>query len=266
SLLEPTDVRLPPRRRDAHKYDAGVTVVAGSPGMTGAAALTARAAFRAGAGYVRLGVPGVGASAAGATEAVGIELPARGWAAAALAAGERMRAVAVGPGLGRAEGTRRDVAELLGGCSLPVVVDGDGLRSLGLPAPAARPLVLTPHDGEYEHLAGAPVGDDRLASARALAARTGATVLLKGPATIVADPGGEARFVTTGSPALATAGTGDVLTGVLAAFLAQGLAPLDAASVAACAHGLAARAARRGAGLVASDIPDHLPSVLWPAL
>lgn len=264
SLVEPEDVCLPRRSRDAHKYAAAVAVVAGSPGMTGAPALAARAAFRSGSGYVRLAVPGGGAHDLGVTEAVAVALPARSWASEALALTDRMKAVAVGPGLGRLDDTLRSAERFITEAALPAVVDGDGLRAVtaGMAFRGAR--VLTPHDGEFAHLTGRAPGDDRLAATRAAAAAFHATVVLKGPTTIVADAGGDARFVTTGPTGLATAGTGDVLTGVIASFLAQGLGPLDAASFAACVHGLSARAAGGGDGLVASDVVDALPAVLWP--
>ncbi|HVM07591.1 MAG TPA: NAD(P)H-hydrate dehydratase [Acidimicrobiales bacterium] len=267
-LVEPSDLTaLPGRARDAHKYAAAVAVVAGSPGMTGAPALCARAAFRAGSGYVRLAVPGssrTDVSALGVTEAVAVPLAADDWAAEAIEACDRMRALAIGPGLGRREATLASAARVIAEAAVPTVVDGDGLRAL--PDDRLRDgVVLTPHEGEYEHLAGQPISRDRVAGARQLASRTNATVLVKGPATVVASPAGEARFVTTGAATLATAGTGDVLTGIVAAFLARGLDPLDAASLAACAHGLASRRAGRGEGLVASDLIETIPGVLWPA-
>ena len=264
-LVEPADVDLPLRPAGAHKYAAAVAIVAGSPGMTGAPSLTARAAFRSGSGYVRLGVPGHDGSTIDVTEAVGVTLPVDGWAGAALEACDRMKALAIGPGLGRADGTLDAARQVIEAAAIPAVVDGDGLRAIGDGVALAADRVLTPHDGEFATLAGHEPGDDRLADVRALAARLGATVLLKGPTTVVADPDGDARFVITGSSTLATAGTGDVLTGIIAALLAQGLDPLDAASLGACAHGLAGRRAARGNGLVASDLVDAIPSVLWPA-
>jgi hydroxyethylthiazole kinase-like uncharacterized protein yjeF len=153
---------------------------------------------------------------------------------------------------------------------VPVVVDADALHALGSADEAAGVLagraaasVLTPHDGEFARLAGSPPpdGPDRTDAVRDLAARLGAVVLLKGPVTVVADPEGRVRFARQGTPALATAGTGDVLTGVVAAFLAQGLEPLEAAAFAAVAHGAAARNGDR-VGLVASDLLDLLPAFL----
>ena len=269
-VVEEIDVRigLPARRRDEHKYDAAVLVVAGSEGMTGAAALTSRASLRAGAGYCRLLLPGVDASQLPASEVVAKPLPAGGWSAEALAAVERMSAAAVGPGLGREEGTVEDARDFIARATTPLVVDADGLFALGkldeardVLSAREAPTVLTPHDGEFARLAGASVGADRIGATRDLARKLGVTVLLKGSNTIVADPDGAVLVSTTGTPSLATAGTGDVLTGVVVAFLAMGLRPLRAGAFAAYVHG---RAAREGArvGLIASDLVDLLPTVL----
>lgn len=147
-----------------------------------------------------------------------------------------------------------------------MVVDGDGLTALG-PAPVeatagrATPAVLTPHDGEFERLAGHRPSEDRMDDVHGLAAATGAVVLLKGPATIVAEPGGEVLVTTTGDQRLATAGTGDVLTGVIAALLAGGLDPFRAAAAGAFLHGRAGAVGWRH-GLIAGDLPDRLPIVL----
>ena len=122
--------------------------------------------------------------------------------------------------------------------------------------------MLTPHAGEYERLAGSPVGDDRVAAARDLAARLRAIVLLKGPGTVVAAPDGHAIVNRTGGPALATAGTGDVLTGVIVGLLAQGVAPFDAAATGAYVHGRAADAAPTSPDIVASDLVSALPRTL----
>ncbi|HEV8114971.1 MAG TPA: ADP/ATP-dependent (S)-NAD(P)H-hydrate dehydratase, partial [Acidimicrobiales bacterium] len=157
------------------------------------------------------------------------------------------------------------VRAVLTGSSLPTVVDGDGLSALGPDAAtvlAGRPAtVLTPHDGEHERLVGKPPGPDRLDAARCLAAATGAVVLLKGPATVVADPAGQVRIVTAGDARLATAGTGDVLSGIIGALLARGLAPLEAAAAGAWLHATAG-ALGPAVGLVASDLVAHLPGAL----
>ena len=171
----------------------------------------------------------------------------------------------IGPGLGTGAPTQAAARDVLAGSTLPAVVDGDALTALG---PRRRPVlegraatVLTPHDGEFERLAGGPPGPDRLGAARRLAATTGATVLLKGSTTVVAAPDGRVRVVTAGDARLATAGTGDVLSGVIGALLARGVAPLEAAAAGAWLH------ARAGAlalpeGLVAGDLIDRLPLAL----
>ena len=266
-LVEDTDVVgwLPGRGRAGNKWSAAVLVVAGSPGMTGAAALCARAAYRAGAGMVRLGVPGGDLGDLPSTEAVGVALAAGTWAAAALEVAVRCRAVVVGPGLGRREGTGDDVRRLVAGSPVPVVIDADGLSVLGRvdehPPAAGAPVVLTPHDGEYERLLGTAPGPDRVGAARRLAEASGTVVLLKGPTTAVADPSGRVLLATAGTSALASAGTGDVLSGVIAAFLARGVPPLEAAALGAHVHGRAGALGHR-AGLVAGDLPDLVAGVL----
>ncbi|MHB8671841.1 MAG: NAD(P)H-hydrate dehydratase [Acidimicrobiales bacterium] len=260
------------RRREASKWDAAVWVVAGSPGMTGAARLCAGAAMRAGAGTVRLGIPGTGGSDV-PLEVVGRPLPQENWDAEVLAelSAGRFHALVVGPGLGRSGATAGAVRRLVAGAPVPVVLDADGLHALGTDPEAARevlagrrhPTVLTPHDGEFARLAGRSgnAGGDRIGSVRDLAARTGAVVLRKGSLTTVSDPGGEVRLTVTGDSRLATAGTGDVLSGVLGAFLARGLDALEAAGAAAHVHGLAARLGWRE-GLVAGDVVELLPGAL----
>jgi NAD(P)H-hydrate epimerase len=262
-LVELADVGawLPDRPRDAHKYWAAVALVAGSPGMTGAALLAARGAMRSGAGYVRLAVPGVAPGSVPAGEHVAVPVPGSGWADEVLdGLDRRFKALVVGPGLGRGGDVAAEVRALVGRAPVPVVVDGDGLVALG-ERPAAPNAVLTPHDGEYARLAGEPPGPDRLAAARRLAAATGAVVLLKGPLTAVADPGGEVLLAAEGDARLATAGSGDVLAGVIGAFLAMGLAPARAAAAAAVVHGAAAHLGF-SRGLVAGDLPDLLAAVL----
>jgi ADP-dependent NAD(P)H-hydrate dehydratase / NAD(P)H-hydrate epimerase len=267
-LVERDDVVawLPGRTADAHKWVAAVLVVAGSVGMTGAAHLAAAAAQRAGAGMVRLGTPGLEDDPGRPREAVGVRLPSRGWAEDALAAAARAHALVLGPGLGATDATRAGVQGVLAGSSRPAVVDGDALTALGSAVgdvlrARGGPTVLTPHDGEFARLVGAPPGDDRLDAVRELAAATGAIVLLKGPVTVVGDPAGEVRVVAVGDARLATAGTGDVLSGVVGALLAQGVPALEAAAAGAWLQG---RAGAHGPahGLVASDLLSLLPSAL----
>lgn len=227
--------------------------------------MCARAAYRAGSGMVRLGVPGGALTDLPATEAVGVELPADGWADVALDVASRCRTVVVGPGIGRAKGTGAQVRWLVARAAAPVVVDADGLSVLGRlderPLEASAPVVLTPHDGEYERLLGTAPGPDRVAAARRLATVSGAIVLLKGPTTAVADPSGRVLLATAGTPSLASAGTGDVLSGVIGAFLARGVPPLEAAALGAHVHGRAGSLGHRS-GLVAGDLPDLVAQVV----
>jgi NAD(P)H-hydrate epimerase len=261
---------LPARSLDAHKWRSAVRLIAGSPGMTGAAHLAAAAALRAGAGYVRLSTPGSDTDAGAPTECVVTPLPSDGWAAAVLDEGlDRFRSLAVGPGLGRHAGAVQQIRRVLTGASLATVVDGDGLTALGPAvvevlagrASDAGPVVLTPHDGEFATLTGAAPPADRFAAVRALAALVGAVILLKGPTTLVGHPDGSVLAVTSGDPRLATAGTGDVLTGVVAALLAAGLPGREAAAAAAHVHGRAGALAWPR-GLVASDLVALLPVAL----
>ena len=255
-LLEDDDVALVPTRpRQGHKWQSAVLVVAGSPGMLGAARLCAAAAMRGGAGYVLLGSPGCEAADLPVGEHVGRTFAAEGWEAAALPLLERVRAVALGPGLGATASTADGVRAVLGAYAGPVVLDADALAGLDLDALRARraPTVLTPHEGDFSRLFG-DVGGDRLAAVRDAARRSGAVVLLKGSTTVVADPDGAVRLVASGTPSLATAGTGDVLTGLVAALLARAVPALEAAALAAHVHG---RGAALGPtwGLVAGDLP-----------
>jgi len=268
-LVEAADVGawLPRREPDAHKWRSAVWVVAGSPGMTGAANLCARAAMRAGAGMVRLGVPGL-EEPAPPIEVVGRVLPAGSWDRDVLDELERFRALLVGPGLGRTDATRAAVRALVAAAPIPVIVDADGLVALGDTDAAAaviasrrHPTVLTPHEGEFAGLAGSPPGPDRIGSVRALARRTGATELLTGSTTVVAAPDGRVLLENEGDARLATAGTGDVLSGVVAAFLAQGLDAPEAAAGAAFVHATAGHLGWRR-GLVAGDLVDLLPAAL----
>jgi hydroxyethylthiazole kinase-like uncharacterized protein yjeF len=259
---------VPARPPDAHKWRAAVMVAAGSPGMTGAAHLAARAAYRAGAGMVRVATPGVEFDPALPTEAVGIGAPAAGWDGVVIDELGRMGSLVLGPGLGRGAPAVAAIHHLVGSAPVPLVVDGDGLWALGTHVseviarrhPGAA-TVLTPHDGEFARLTGAPPGPDRIAAARGLAEAVGAIVLLKGPATTVAHPDGRVRLNVAEDARLATAGTGDVLSGVIGALLAQGVDALDAAAAGAWLH---ARAAREGPprGLIASDVVEGLPAAL----
>ncbi|HKE99159.1 MAG TPA: NAD(P)H-hydrate dehydratase [Actinomycetes bacterium] len=269
---------VPVPRGELHKRSRGVLlVVAGASGMAGAATLAGRAARRAGVGLLVLAAPASAGARVGAAvpEALTVALPERDGAVAEGAAGALERwlgeadALAVGPGLGRADFTGRAVLEVLG-AEVPAVVDADGLFALGTGEPLAgrrAPTVLTPHAGEFARLAPGARGT-RLDLAAGRARQWRATVLLKGNDTVIAEPGGRLAVNPTGTAVLATGGTGDVLTGVVGALLAQGLEPFDAARLAAFVHGRAGALASRAlapVSVAAGDVADHLPAA-WREL
>jgi ADP-dependent NAD(P)H-hydrate dehydratase / NAD(P)H-hydrate epimerase len=270
-LVEDADVAgVPARARHGNKWTTAVGVAAGSSGMEGAAILCTRGAMAAGAGMIRLGSPG-NPNAAWPTEAVRMQLPSDGWAGAFLEATAKCKAVVIGPGLSTAEAAAEEIRAVIAAVPVPLVIDADALSALG-DATAARallqkrsaPSILTPHDGEYARINGAAPGADRLEAARALARATGAVVLLKGPLTAVASPDAatpDVLLAAAGGPALATAGTGDVLSGIIGAFLARGLPALEAAALAAHVHGRAA-ALGPAEGLVSGDLPELVADVL----
>jgi hydroxyethylthiazole kinase-like uncharacterized protein yjeF len=260
------------RRPDpaGHKYGRGhVVVVAGSGSATGAARLAAASALRIGAGLVTVASPS-SALAANAAHLTAIMLREVEGAEAlrALLEDRRFNAVVAGPGLGVGEETARLVEAALAG-ERTVVIDADGLTSFArgperlFEAIAARPpgsTFVTPHDGEFVLLFPDLAQGSRLARARAAAERSGAIVLLKGADSVVAAPDGRASIADNAPPTLATAGAGDVLSGMIAGSAAQGMSGFEAASAAVWIHGEAAAAF--GAGLTAEDLPEMIPAVL----
>ena len=272
SLMEDADVAglLPARPVSINKWTNAVGIAAGSPGMEGSAILSSRGAMAAGSGMIRLGSPG-DPSAPWPTEVVRMHLPAEGWAREFLEATAKCKAIVIGPGLGTGKAAAEEIRAVVAGASVPLVIDADALTALG-DVTAARtlldkrsaPSVLTPHDGEYARVAGSPPGADRLAAARRLADAVGAVVLLKGPLTAVARPGGgpaDVLLADAGGPELATAGSGDVLSGIIGAFMARGVPAHGAAALGAHVHG---RAASLGPaeGLVAGDLPGLVAEFL----
>ncbi|WP_434379911.1 NAD(P)H-hydrate dehydratase [Melittangium boletus] len=280
-LVEEADAReaLAPRRSDTHKGTYGhVLVVAGSPGKSGAAALSALGALRGGAGLVTVATrAAVVESVLGhAPEVMGWPLETPGPLGLAdleplLAAAEGKSALVVGPGIPRGEETARLLGELLARTEAPVVLDADALNAvapdLGVLRRAKGPLVLTPHPGEMSRLAGVStkaLQKERVKGARDFARTHGVTLVLKGARTLVAHPDGTVDVNPTGNPGMSTGGTGDVLSGLLGALLAQGLPPPEAARTAVFAHGLAGdlMLARRGKlGLIATDVVKGLCQV-----
>lgn len=262
-----------------HKRSVGtVLVVGGSRGMSGAAHLSAMAALRSGAGLVHVALPQGASGEKPYPEVITVEVPgaegqfAMAGRGALFAEAARLNAVAVGPGLGRADQAQLLVHELLS-VERPLLLDADALFALGsqleLLVERSAPTVLTPHEGELGRLLDLPadeVAARRLECARVAAERSGATVLLKGEATIIADPSGLAFVVPVGNPGLATPGTGDVLSGVIVTQLAKGLSATDAACLGAYLHGsaadLAAEEAVGSEGMIASDLFPFLPAAV----
>ena len=266
---ERTDARalLPGLDPADHKVRRGhVLAVAGSPGKRGAGRMTAVAALRAGAGLVTLAGPDLDPGAHDAVMTACVISPD---SLDAAAAGKH--AIAIGPGMEPGPAGAALVRRALAG-SAPLVIDADGLNhlagDLAAVADASAPCVLTPHPGEAGRLRGlstAEVEADRLAAARRLADATGAVVVLKGAGTLVCDPDGLVTVNPTGGPALATAGSGDVLTGLVAGLLAQGMAPSSAARLGVFVHGAAGDRCDRDlgpAGTIATDVIDAIPATL----
>jgi NAD(P)H-hydrate epimerase len=261
-----TDIlQFVPRRspRD-NKYSAGsLLVVGGSRGMSGAAALASRAALRADAGYVTIATQ---AESIPILETLVVEAVKRPLEDVFDAAG-RAGALAIGPGLGRGDEQKALVRRLLEETDLPAVVDADALFGLE-PFARSAPTVLTPHSGELARLLGVDsswVDAHRLAALDRAVERFGCVVLLKGNDTLIGAPG-QGPLVCSGWPALATAGTGDVLTGIIGGFLSKGVGARLAAAAGATAHAHAAMAVEYPDGLVAGDVVEALPRVLHEAL
>jgi NAD(P)H-hydrate epimerase len=253
---------VPRKRPEDNKYTAGsVLVVGGSPGLTGAACLAAEAAFRADAGYVAVAAPRESLPMLEVRLLEAVKRPLEDvWDAV-----ERASSLALGPGLGREPGRKELVRRLLLETELPAVVDADGLHELE-PFEREAATVLTPHEGELGRLLGREshwVAEHRLAALREAVDRFGCIVLLKGADTLIGAPGEGPLVRSLNTPALATAGTGDVLTGVIAAFLAKGMEARLAAAAGATAQALAAARASEGRpGLIASDVVAALPGAL----
>jgi len=284
NMLEAADIRkmLPTREPTDHKGDCGrALVIAGSPGMSGAAALCSRAALRIGSGLVILGVP---SSLNPVLEALLTEVMTRPLAEndqgslqpEAMPRVEELflwsDAVAIGPGLGRHEDTKRLLYQILAESNKPLVVDADGLNLLGTEKEFAGSLpsgtILTPHPGEFSRLTEVAVTDiltQRVDLVGEKAQAWGTVVVLKGSPTVIADPGGEVFCCPTGNPALATAGSGDVLTGMILGLLAQGCPPVHAACAGVYLHGLAGDLAAAEIGIaatIAGDLDALIPKAI----
>lgn len=284
-ILEKDAIRrfFAPYPPDAHKGIFGrVFILAGSGGFTGAAALAGAAAVRSGAGLVTLGVPESlnDIMEVKLTEAMTLPLPETPERSLSIRALEKALefsagcdAVALGPGLSQQEETVEFVRRFVQECPVPMVIDADGLNALAKkPAALKAQTVITPHPGEMARLLGATadtVQQDRPWAAREAARRFGCTALLKGARTLIAAPGGGLFINPTGNPGMATGGSGDVLCGMIAAFLARGMSPVEAAAAGAYIHGLSGDIAAEREGqlsMTAGDIIKYLPDAfkrLW---
>lgn len=255
--------KFPWPKVDAHKYARGhAVVVSGSLGSGGAARLGSRGALRVGAGLVTIACPPDGLIAHAAQ--VNAVMTSAFNNLDEVLVDERKNAVLIGPGCGVGDKTKRDVMAALSGRDR-CVIDADGLTSFERDLDAffgglGPQCILTPHDGEFRRLFPDLAGADKPTRATAAAARCGATIVLKGADTVIAKPCGDYVVNTMASPYLATAGSGDVLAGMLVGLLAQGMDAFDAACAGVWMHGTAAT--RFGPGLIAEDIPEMLPSVL----
>jgi NAD(P)H-hydrate epimerase len=270
---------LAPRPADSNKGTFGrVLVISGSRGMSGAAVLCGSAALRGGAGLVRVAVPAsiLPIVAAGNPCYMTAPLPEdeqgrfAGQAEAELLALAQSNSVAaMGPGLGRSPAITALVSAMLGQLTIPLVLDADGLNVLHTDRlrDHAGPLIMTPHPGEFARLSGLQIADiqsRRQEEATRFASEHGVILVLKGQATVVTD-GRRVYHNTSGNPGMATAGSGDVLTGVIAAFLAQSLEPFAAAQLGVYVHGVAgdmARDALGEVGMIASDLVTYLPQAI----
>jgi hydroxyethylthiazole kinase-like uncharacterized protein yjeF len=270
--------KLKPRAKDAHKGDFGkVCIIAGSIGMSGAAALAGRAALRAGAGLVRVATPKSVLPIVASIEPSFTTIPLPEDNAGKIAASAISTilnlipdndCLAFGPGLGITQGVSSVLQRLLEQKGLRLVIDADGLNNLSKindwPSQSKAEIILTPHPGEMKRLWSGlfrtPLPAGRKDQAIQLANKTKTVVVLKGKGTVVSD--GEKLFINkTGNPGMATGGTGDVLTGVITAFVGQGLSNFDAAVLGVHVHGLAGDIAAKKFGqisLIASDVVESL--------
>jgi len=284
NLLAPSDIAgiLRPREADSYKSSHGhLLVLAGSPGMTGAAFMCATAAMRAGAGLVTAGVPESlhAIMETKTAEVMTIGLPETVSKRLGVCSFDEIKrvskgksAIVIGPGAGASEELAGLISLILNEVRVPVVIDADGLNSLALKTFSLKgvksEVVLTPHPGEMARLLGSDIRSvqaDRVGAAERLADMTGATVVLKGAYTVIACPGGQIYLNPTGNPGLATAGTGDVLSGMIGAFLAQGYPASEAILAAVYIHGLAADEAVKKTGeigMMATDLFEYIPRLV----
>lgn len=284
NLISGSDMKriLKPRKSESHKSSHGhLLILAGSPGLTGAACMAGIASLRAGAGLSTIGVPESlnGIMETKTTEVMTIGLPetqGRTLGAVSFETARRLlankAALVIGPGAGNSKDVMELIELIMQDIHVPVVLDADGLNSfasrIGALKDVKTGVVLTPHPGEASRLLNMKIADiqaDRIGAAERLVEMTGATVVLKGAYTVIAHPSGQVYLNPTGNPGLATAGTGDILAGMLGAFLAQGYEPLDAACAAVYIHGLAGDEVKKETGelgMIATDLLAHIPRLI----
>jgi len=274
--------KIPARKLGTHKGDFGhVLILAGSRGMTGAAYLASQAALRSGSGIVTCGIPESlnQIMEIKLTEAMTLPLPETKDASLALSSkvaivefSRKVDAVAIGPGISRHKDTQKLVLALLKNLDKPLVLDADGIIALenncGFLKKRSLPTILTPHPGEMSHIVGRDVRtiqENRKDIALSFAKKHKVILVLKGHQTVVCDPEGNVYINKTGNSGMSTAGAGDVLTGMIASFVGQGIAPYSAAVIAVYLHGLAGDFAAKDKGqfsLIATDILDRLPEAI----
>jgi NAD(P)H-hydrate epimerase len=254
---------LPTAKSSANKYTRGHALLCGGYPMTGAARMAARAAARVGAGLTTVAVPGIAFSIYAATlTSIMVQSLTTNGDLTRLLADSRYTAFLIGPGAGISDATRESALEMLG-TARPVLLDADAIsvfasKTAELARAIRGPCVMTPHEGEFARVFDGT--GDKLSRARAAARLSGAIIVLKGADTVVAAPDGRAVINTNAPASLATAGSGDVLGGLILGLLAQGMEPFAAAAAGVWIHGAAA--ARFGPGLIAEDLPDLVPAVL----
>jgi NAD(P)H-hydrate epimerase len=254
---------LPQPQFSANKYTRGHALLVGGYPMTGASRMAARAAARVGAGLTTIAVPEPALAVyAGALTSIMVQPLSSNQDLAALLADRRYTACLIGPGAGVNDATRDRALQMLAS-GKAVLLDADAITAFAkhpgqLFAAIGAPCVITPHEGEFKRLF--PVEGDKLARARAAAKRSGAVIVLKGSDTVIAAPDGRAGINSNAPATLATAGSGDVLGGLILGLLAQGMDSFLAACAAVWMHGAAATAF--GPGLIAEDLPDLIPGVL----
>ncbi len=277
--------KFPERRKDSHKGDYGkVFVVAGSAGLTGAAYLCCQGALRSGSGLVTNGIPEPlnKVMEVKLTEAMTLPLPSTSNKSLSLAAegvilkfAAKCDVVALGPGLGKNEETLVLTKHLAEKIEVPLVLDADGINAIDGEVDILKNrrgrTIITPHPGEMAKLMGKTIQDvqkNRIDAAKAIAEVTGSVVVLKGHATVVADKSGATFINDTGNSGMATGGMGDILTGMIASFVGQGIDDFSSAVVAVYLHGLAGDIAADKKGpfsMIATDILEYLPEAFSKA-